>query len=635
MADYNVNLDNPCQYVSAKWDSIKSSRASLETKWRLLWEMLQGRHYLRLDRASGVLRDYPPYASPKRRVRTTRNHILRFYSAVLARLTSQLPNPCVNPSNLSIEAVTSAILARMLCLEWLESSRLVVTNIRAHAYAVAFGKGYVKTLWDDQAGPVNQQTGKPDGDVRFEAISPFNIVFYPENVQFAYEARGSIEARLMPVDEVERIYGIRPKKLFSAGDANYMPLMTGGGSMASDSGGDKMCLVKELMELPSPQFKGGLHIITAGDEAIPDQEGGEPVGPFPYEKLATARELPYAEVWYRYITDNPNGRGLLIDLAQPQMDYNRLRSQEIEFRNAVAGGGRVLLPNGCGIQVRDWNDESAGPITYNLLPNGTKPEVMQMPRWDSAAEQTAMDCLGDMADVASHHEARSGKVPRNIESGVAIEALQEADDLPLITGSQLTDKLGLSAALRHGLILAQSYYDAERVLSAVGPNGIPFYYEGFSKANIASFGTIWVETSSPFPHSRAAQHDKVLRLAEQGVLKDPTEILDKLDMGIPEGFGKGISLDALQAAKENDVMRRGGTGGYVPVEEWDDHQIHVRSHDEYRKFPWFRTLDDKVKNTFKIHVDAHRKYIEQAHQALLQEQMQMQQAGVKPQGGQA
>lgn len=615
------SLDDPAKYVDDHWVAIKQNRAATERKWQLCHAMLHGRQYVEYDTANGSFRDIVSKSTPRRRRRVIRNHMIRFYSSVLGRLVSRSISPTVNPNAFSSESVTASMLARMLCAVWLQQQNLALTNIRSLAHAVAWGKGYIKTLWDETAGPVDPQTGAPDGDVKWEPVSPFNVAFYPETAEFTFEARGGVEARLMPIEEIRRIYGVKPEKALSQGIGGEMLAGLDVTPWSNAVGmSDKMGIVKELMELPGKTFPQGLHVIIAGTDVVK-------VGVYPYEALAKARLLCYDEVLYRYIPESPEGRGLLVDLAQPQLDYNRLLSQEMEFRDSVAGGGRPMLPHGCGLDARSFDDEP-GPLTFKTVGNNVQPYTLQMPQWDPGSNRTALDCLTDMEHIASQHEVSSGTVPRNIESGVAIEALQEGDSQGMMAGIKISESLGLAGALRKGLVLAQQYYTVERTLETVGPDGIPFYFEGFKGADIASLRDVWVEIKSPMPYSRAAQHEKIMSLAQQGVLKDREEILNLLDIGMPNGVVRlPISMDALQAARENDMMRR---GEYVSVEDFDDHPEHVQVHNAYRRMPWFRTWPDEHKNTFNEHCKRHEQNIAMAEEQAMAKQIQMAQAGVKP-----
>jgi hypothetical protein len=67
----------------------------------------------------------------------------------------------------------------------------------------------------------------------------------------------------------------------------------------------------------------------------------------------------------------------------------------------------------------------------------------------------------------------------------------------------------------------------------------------------------------------------------------------------------------------------------VPVNTWDNHELHIEVHNNYRKRQEFENLDAKLKEEFERHVELHRSALglppsidpERAHQMMLMQQM--------------
>jgi hypothetical protein len=70
----------------------------------------------------------------------------------------------------------------------------------------------------------------------------------------------------------------------------------------------------------------------------------------------------------------------------------------------------------------------------------------------------------------------------------------------------------------------------------------------------------------------------------------------------------------------------------ITPNSWDDHGIHLREHNDYRKTQEFLTADPDVKRKFEFHCQQHENQLQQA----LAKQVAMQQAlqGGQPQGPQ-
>jgi hypothetical protein len=78
-------------------------------------------------------------------------------------------------------------------------------------------------------------------------------------------------------------------------------------------------------------------------------------------------------------------------------------------------------------------------------------------------------------------------------------------------------------------------------------------------------------------------------------------------------------LDARLARNEN-LLIAGGTA--IVPNSWDDHGIHLREHNDYRKTQDYLTADQDIKQKFEFHCTQHEALLNQA----LAKQVAMQQA---------
>jgi hypothetical protein len=137
------------------------------------------------------------------------------------------------------------------------------------------------------------------------------------------------------------------------------------------------------------------------------------------------------------------------------------------------------------------------------------------------------------------------------------------------------------------------------------------------------------------------------------------QMLDMLDIGGVNKLVERIRVDMRQAQRENLKMKRltdqdlqayaqqkqmewqtGAEGStdpntglplftpdpqtwppMVPVNNWDNHAVHIATHNNYRKGQEFETLQDSVKQEFERHVRMHEQSNAMQQQATMQDGM--------------
>src|SRR5262249_36624755 len=144
------------------------------------------------------------------------------------------------------------------------------------------------------------------------------------------------------------------------------------------------------------------------------------------------------------------------------------------------------------------------------------------------------------------------------------------------------------------------------------------------------------------PRMKAARQQYTLELVSLGILTDPKEIKQELDLGAGEPDNKDLNRN--QADRENDVMLHGIQLGQiklpdhasdhdvqqavsmaVPVKAWQDHQIHIDRQTAEMMTPEFDKLiisHPGIVRLFDEHVALHQQFLAQQQQ----QQMQMLQA---------
>src|SRR5690606_12485748 len=123
--------------------------------------------------------------------------------------------------------------------------------------------------------------------------------------------------------------------------------------------------------------------------------------------------------------------------------------------------------------------------------------------------------------------------------------------------------------------------------------------------------------------TRAARQDQAMMMWQNGIITDPDIMADLMD--IPVGrITPQKAHDVKLARNENFEMIEGedaqGRKGTPKVpNSWDDHDIHIREHNNFRKTSEFAALPIEVQQKFEFHVQTHKDMRLKALQEQLEE----------------
>ena len=163
------------------------------------------------------------------------------------------------------------------------------------------------------------------------------------------------------------------------------------------------------------------------------------------------------------------------------------------------------------------------------------------------------------------------------------------------------------------------------------------------EANLGNNLDLRIEGGSALPVSKAAKQALIMDMMKLGFIK-PEQGLEVMDMGGINKVYEQLQVDQRQAQRENlrmskvtpelmqqyqqsalqqAVIEQGGqlpvdgttglpidpsqldTPLIVPVNTWDNHEAHIKYHNNFRKGQAFESLSEEVKQLFEQHVNQH------------------------------
>src|SRR5690606_5934420 len=123
----------------------------------------------------------------------------------------------------------------------------------------------------------------------------------------------------------------------------------------------------------------------------------------------------------------------------------------------------------------------------------------------------------------------------------------------------------------------------------------------FKGSELRNNTDIIVEAGSALPISKAAKQAFIMDLMKMGFI-DPATGLEVMEMGGVAKIYEAVQVDVRQAQRENLRMSKIDDESYqmakmvnpdtaiIPVNSYDNHQLHIETHNKYRKSQAFEAL---------------------------------------------
>ncbi|HEX5912702.1 MAG TPA: hypothetical protein VFY54_06195, partial [Rubrobacter sp.] len=323
------------------------------------------------------------------------------------------------------------------------------------------------------------------GDVKVEAISPFDVLLDPTAKNFE-EAKYAICIHHLDPDEVKSRWGVTV-------DADAVPAEPFAALPFSNSEGADEPTVKRVYIgyfQPSAAMPNGRYVVWTEkpNQILQD-------GPWPYP----TNDLPIVKFPGLRNPGSIYDEAVITHAIPLQKELNKTISQIVEYKNLTIRP-RVWAPVG---SLRQRLTSEPGNV-YEYQPiAGLKPEVEDLPSLPPYVFEHLENISARLNDVFALTEVGEGKLPPNLEAGVAIDLLQEmSTDRMAPTIKLIESALGRAGQLM--LSLAQKYYIEPRLLKIRGSGG-SVQVKRFSQADIDGGVSVNVESGSGLPRTRAGR----------------------------------------------------------------------------------------------------------------------------------
>lgn len=342
-------------------------------------------------------------------------------------------------------------------------------------HACVVGPSFCKWRWNPDAeamvpefedGEVSNVLEKKVGKIEGEALSCFEVGIDPK-AKYALKGEWILHYGIVSLESIQREFPERGKYV-SAEPGSYGPAsridnllhnVTGDLSKLSTESGKKVATRIEMWEMPTPgEYDNGRLIIVCGDILCYSDE-------WPYKRLAELRMYPFSELCYEPGIESPYGDSAIYPAIDPMRARNRsLSMQQEHLRN---GQGKILAQRGCEIAPDAFKSGKPNEIVWWSKEEGSnveKPEYLPPVPFDPIHIKNIDVLDTDIDEIIGVNRVSDGQTPPGVESGVAIQSLQDADN----SDSVLFRTSEEAASKRDAIIIlaiAQEMYTSARMLA--------------------------------------------------------------------------------------------------------------------------------------------------------------------------
>jgi hypothetical protein len=598
------------QFATAKDDRWKQ-----QMQWQSNLAFYFGEHYIqfKVHPASRSASIYVPPA-PYWRVRPVINQVRKIARKEMARLTAQQPNAYVIPASLEDRDVFAAQAGERIWSALWRDHKLNSVLRKAVFWQTICGNGFIKQYWDlDKVDRLNNVVG----DIQIVPVTPFHI-FVPDLKEEEIENQPFvIHAQIRDKQQLEFKYGKNiadttklqeiDQQMYSAMGINHVAKRS-------------TMIVLEFWVKPGvyPDLPDGGVFTILENEIVNGVEGW----------LYSHEEYPFSK-----LDAIPTGKfyndSIIQDLTWLQRELNRTRGQIIEFKNILVKP-RFLAEEG-SVEPGRITSEPGQFILHK--PGYNAPRVVEVPPLPGFVSEDVSRIYADMADLSGQHEVSHGQVPPGITAAVAISYLQEQDE-SLISSHFDSLEEAIEKTARQCLTYVKDYWNERRTVKLTGID-TAFDVKAFKGSDLRGNTDIRVESGSALPTSRAAKQAFILDLMKMNFIP-PEKGLEILEIGGLNKLYEQIQVDVRQAQRENlkmaiatpeDIARhieiweatapddmkidpvtklKKDPPLLIPVNDYDNHALHIEEHNRYRKSQAFETAEEHTKRLFAEHVRQHQ-----------------------------
>jgi hypothetical protein len=273
---------------------------------------------------------------------------------------------------------------------------------------------------------------------------------------------------------------------------------------------EKHIMYCECWQIPTKSHPAGMYAEMVSDQLVKHQP--YPVDSYPHQ------ELPFIPAYPVRIKGATAAGISRISQARPiQRDYNRLLSQ-IDENLDIMGNAVFMAPRNAKVSYRKLDNRAGNIIEYDSLGKPTREPGVPMNSQVFvllAQKRLAID------NIFSFHAPSRGSIPKSVESGKGILALQRTDvehQGPVVAGFEQADERLVFQALT----VAFANYDNGKLVNVVGSDYEWTLFK-LDKNQLRGKFNVIVKQRSSFPPDKTQEAETAFMAWNSGLLGDPMD----------------------------------------------------------------------------------------------------------------
>lgn len=657
------------KWVKDEFSRCQNARSQKQRQWYLNMAHVFGHQWLdQMGKSlpNGVAGKLIPARTPNYVRKRTINRLRSFVRSETSKFLSTLPTVEAIPASGEDSDTASAQAAEQVWQSYSARRQLRREYSRSLWWMVVTGNGFLKTWWDPTAKVCGETPESVSyGDVMFRSVTPFHL-FVPDLREREVDDQPyTIHAQVKNIEWIKQFYAaelegaqVTPSTVSANTllDEAYLNLQnTPRNDLDSAVIYEMWVQPMQTALLPNGGFIVVIEdvLVALMDQGIPYDHKQQPFTKF---------EHLFNDTFY---ADSP-----LVDLIPLQKEYNDWRT-DLSLSAKRMGRPQIAAVKG-SIDPNKLTNEPGQIILYNQ--GFAQPTQLQPAPIPEYVMTIGGQVLQDFEDLSGQHEVSRGDAPPGVTAGTAISFLQEKDDQFLTPQYQNVED-GFERVATQTLSLFQQFVDLPRQIKVIGRDQT-FDTITLAAADIKGGTDVRVEPGSSIGQSMAAKRATVMDMFSMGIITDPNQALQMLEIGGAQRILSILDAARKKANRENMKMRliteesieenreeyvgriltmmMEGTGGdpagkpegvpwtavlenigqqdpetaamieqmippVVQVDDFDDHMTHIMEHNRFRMGQEYEAWPDWKKAQMDQHVQIHEEQIA----AQMQQQMAM------------
>ena len=591
------------KFIAQRYHSGLSSVQNRVSDYWLNHAFCQGFQWTFVEERTGLVQEVPQEPD---REQTVINRIAPNMRIIISKLVQREMSFINLPTSADDGSIRAARIGEAILRgtkrdhDW-EHIREVVSQM-----AMKGGSAAICVDWDSHAGHVTVGPTEDSGEVRGGdtvetplAITDFVV---EPGVRNAEEARWWIKCEALPPQVVQSIYNMddEPHADMTAGTSGIMRklISTSGVSGSTSQGGntgDNLTMVLTYYERPNAYAPRGRISVVVGEQIVEGEDpenGVEMAWPFPWDD-----HLNFALIRETIVENEWAGQTILTQARGVQTTYNAAWSSIIEHMK-LAGNARLAVPESSIDLIDEFTDLPGEIVPFD--DGSTAPFYLQPAQLPAWLIDTPVNLEMQLDDIMGVHDISRGSAPANIESGFGLSILAEQDSTPV---GRLTKEIARAFSKVAQMVLELMEDNVKETRSSViQESGQPSMSTSWTGSELLGQTNPSIPIDSIIPRNRAAQLQLAKDLQQGGLLTSLDQFMAVAELADADQILEKVDPDTAKARRENHLFAS-GRGTFAA--DFDDHEIHIREHNIYRKSQRYEMSTDEEKEVCDLHIQEH------------------------------